>query len=136
MDGGSHTDANARWVTSKYNDETPSLETQEDDPNSIYNTYRKLIHLKKNHEVLRKGEYKSLVTPLSILAFTRTYKDKTYLVLHNFSSHEKEIGLIGTSIDIIYKSHDENRIDNNKQIHLQPTSSLILEVEGSVRLDD
>lgn len=128
---------NTRWVTSRYNENTPALETQKDDPDSLFNTYRTLIHLKKNHDVLRNGDYKRLVTPNTIFAFTRSSKDKTYVVIHNFSSQDKNLTLIGQIKSIIYSSHDLNQIDENHRITLAPYATLIFEIAGdSARLEE
>lgn len=55
------------------------------DPDSIYHYYKKLIALRKKHQVIVYGEYK-LLLPLhtEIYAFTRTLEDRQLLIILNF----------------------------------------------------
>lgn len=125
---------NTRWVTSLYNTETPALETQKEAPDSLFNTYRTLIHLKKNDLVLRKGDINVLSAPITALAFTRSYNEQTYLVIHNFSRLDKTFTLDGAMSNIIYQSHEENKVEG-QDIHMVSSSTFIIEVTGSVTID-
>ncbi len=49
----------------------------------IHDWYKELIHLRNKSDVLRKGDFKPVFGPDDIFAFTRTYKDKTYLIAVN-----------------------------------------------------
>ncbi len=63
-----------------------SVALQEDDPDSLLNTYRTLIRLRNEHEALREGEW-TAVTPNSnrLYAFLRHTENETILVLFNLN---------------------------------------------------
>ncbi len=57
------------------------------DPASIYHYYRRLIRLRKEHEVIVEGRYDLLLADdASIYAFTRTLGDDRLLVILNFTA--------------------------------------------------
>ncbi|HPC06535.1 MAG TPA: alpha-amylase family glycosyl hydrolase, partial [Anaerolineaceae bacterium] len=58
---------------------------QRDDPESLYNVYRKLIALRKEHQALREGLYMPLTfEPKTLMAYLRQTKDEMILVAINF----------------------------------------------------
>jgi hypothetical protein len=59
------------------------------DPDSIFHYYRKMIALRKQHEVIIYGKYE-LLMPLDteIYAYTRTLDDSMLLVILNFFERE------------------------------------------------
>ena len=67
-----------------HNWEVPNVLDQDNDPDSMLNHYRALIHLRKNNDALRFGT----TTPVSfanssILAYERAYENDTILVIMN-----------------------------------------------------
>jgi glycosidase len=61
------------------------------DPDSLLNHYKKMIRLRHKHIALRRGDYKTITVPNpNIYAFTRSYRDETVLVLHNFQAQKVE----------------------------------------------
>lgn len=68
-----------------------SLEEQENDPESLYNYYKKLIKIRKDNKFMFNGEYKSIKFGNKIQAydiFDPNNKDKKIRVIHNFSNRE------------------------------------------------
>jgi len=62
-----------------------NVEAQEKDPKSVLNHFRKMVQLRKDHAVLVYGDYQILdEAHPDIYAYTRTLKDKQFLVLLNF----------------------------------------------------
>ena len=57
-----------------------------EDPNSILNFYKKLIAFRKNSIVLKEGSFEKVYISKKIFIFKRKTKDKTYLVISNFTS--------------------------------------------------
>ena len=58
---------------------------QRDDPESLYNVYRKLIALRKEHKALQEGLYMPLTfEPKTLMAYLRQTKDEMILVAINF----------------------------------------------------
>jgi len=64
-----------------------SVALQEDDPNSLLNHYRNLIHLRNEHEALRIGQWTPVETNLgNVYAFLRHSDDEVVLVIINLDS--------------------------------------------------
>ncbi len=64
-----------------------NVNVMEADPNSILNHYKKLIHLRNEQEVLKKGNYLNVnSSENSVLSFARVYENEAALVLSNLST--------------------------------------------------
>lgn len=75
------------WMDVNPNYAKINVEAARRDPDSIFHHYRKLIELRKKHEVIVYGDYR-LVLPLheEIYAFVRTWENEKLLVILNFFS--------------------------------------------------
>ncbi|MNS10027.1 Oligo-1,6-glucosidase [compost metagenome] len=73
------------WIKVNSNYMEINVAAAQKDPDSIYNYYKALIALRKEHKVMVYGEYK-LLYPLDteIYAYTRTYEEDKLLVILNF----------------------------------------------------
>lgn len=90
-----------KWEEIKNNVETPSLEAQKQDVNSLYNHYKKWINIRKNSEQLKYGDLKVVDTgDNNILAYKRNYKNKSVLVVHNLSETDKTVNIEGKTINL------------------------------------
>jgi glycosidase len=85
------------WDVSVFNSgesEKIALSLQKEDPNSLWNFYRKLIILRKNNQVFYKGDYHSLPSEdEDILAFSRQLGADRAVVAMNLSENIKSIDL-------------------------------------------
>lgn len=85
---GSGTDTT--WVENNYIGEIDSFETQKNDNDSMYNHYKKMISLRKNHEALVSGKYDVYELPHNdsnkVMSYIRYTDIEKLLVIHNFSS--------------------------------------------------
>lgn len=80
------------WLKVNPNYKDINAKNQVDDPNSIYNFYKKLIQLRKENKIMTYGTYAiELEDDPNIYMFTRTYKDQKLLVLCNFSSEPQTV---------------------------------------------
>ena len=69
-----------------------SVEEQDKDQNSLLNTYRNLLALRKKHPVLAGGRYLSCTNNHpQVISFLRQTGPNTYLVLVNLSEFESEV---------------------------------------------
>lgn len=76
------------WIKVNPNYEDINAEAQLEDENSIYNYYKKLIALRKNHEIIVYGEYTLIIDEhKDIYAYIRKLKEETLLVICNFSEN-------------------------------------------------
>ncbi len=73
-----------RYPAEDYEERSVALQT--DDPDSLLNHYRALIHLRSEHEALRIGDWIEVETDSAdVYAFLRAAEDEVLLVLINFS---------------------------------------------------
>lgn len=101
-----------------------NVKDQRNDPMSLFNYYKRLLHLRKSTPALVAGKY----TPLEIqakdyLAFTRRVESQTVLVILNFSDKRLKLDLsksIGAAaLHIIFSSAGRSRtLENPAEIHL------------------
>ncbi len=75
------------WHDLASNYETYNVDDQQKDAASIFNWYRRLVHIRNNEVALRKGSFTDLDPNNStILAFLRTYEEEKVVVLINASN--------------------------------------------------
>ena len=73
---------------------TISVKSQSQNPNSLLNTYKELLSIRRESEILRKGDIRLLEDPYeNVLAYFRIYKKKKLLILLNFKNDESEFNL-------------------------------------------
>lgn len=96
------------------------------DENSVFYCYRKLIHLRRENPIMVYGDYALLLpNDENIYAYTRTYQDKTWLVICNFYKDSVEFSLNGTGKVLI--SNYENSCTDLKNGRLRPYEAVIYE---------
>lgn len=77
------------WETPVYNTggNGVSVEAETKQKDSLLNHYREMIRVRQQHEELVKGDLKSLqVNNQQVIAYSRTYKQKSIEVYHNISN--------------------------------------------------
>ena len=73
------------WMKVNSNYKEINAKSQVNDPNSIFNCYKKLIQLRKEYSVLVDGEFNLLLEEdENIFAYQRKNADQTMLVVCNF----------------------------------------------------
>lgn len=74
------------WLPINPNYTQINVQSQQDDPNSVLNYYKKLIALRKAHDEMIFGTYTLLkIGGRKLYAYLREYKDKALLVISNFT---------------------------------------------------
>lgn len=116
------------WLKVNPNHATVNVETQEKDPNSVLNYFRKMIQLRKQNSVFVYGDW-ALVDAENpnVFAYTRTLNGKKVLVLLNFKALNATVNLKGLDI-----SKTKTLIDNYDTPsvigQLKPYEAMILEL--------
>ncbi|MDT3426626.1 oligo-1,6-glucosidase [Paenibacillus forsythiae] len=78
--------AGTPWIEVNPNYTAINAENVLADPDSIFYFYRKLIQLRKEHEIMVYGKYDLILDDHEeIYAYTRTWNDEKWLVICNFS---------------------------------------------------
>ena len=96
------------------------------DENSVFYCYQKLIKLRRENPIMVYGDYELLLPDdENIYAYTRTYQDKTWLVICNFYKNSVEFSLNGTGKVLI--SNYENSCTDLKNGRLRPYEAVIYE---------
>ncbi|WP_349408480.1 alpha-glucosidase [Pseudalkalibacillus sp. SCS-8] len=72
------------WIPVNENKETINVEAALKDQDSIFHHYKKLIQLRKEHDVIVYGKYELLPTAEEIFAYTRKLDNEVVLFIGNF----------------------------------------------------
>jgi len=116
------------WFFVNENYKEINVESQEKDPYSILNFYRKCLFYRKNSEVILWGEYKEFFASDPLLyMYERNYRGKRVMVVCSFSDQKMELhipkeyqGMHGKLVLCNYKEHDKK--------YLQPYETRVYEV--------
>ena len=74
------------WIKVNPNYKNINVKNEIDDPDSIFNYYRKLIQIRRENPVVVYGKYDLILKEdEQIFAYTRTFEDKKLLVICNFT---------------------------------------------------
>ncbi|MGR3763162.1 glycoside hydrolase family 13 protein [Rossellomorea sp. NS-SX7] len=82
------------WLEVNENHKNINAEDALKDEDSIFHHYKKLIRLRKEHDIIVYGEYELILEDHSeIFAYTRKLGNETLLVITNFNAHQPEFKL-------------------------------------------
>lgn len=108
-----------------------NVATQDKDPNSILNHFRKMTQIRKDNPVLVYGDYEIIQKEHpTVYAYSRTLGNDQMLVLLNFSDTNSTISLtgMGDSKRVIINNYGELRIEGD-EVDLKPYQAVILKME-------
>jgi len=94
--GGRHAGftAGTPWIEINPNHDRINVEAAQNDPNSILAHYRRLIALRKELPIIVEGRYTSwLDDHPAVMAYTRTLRSQSLLVIANFTAREVALDL-------------------------------------------
>jgi oligo-1,6-glucosidase len=105
-----------------------------EDSDSVYYYYKKLIELRKEHEVMVYGDYETILEEhKQIYAYTRQLGDKKWLVLLNVSEEKAEAALPDELAyvfkEVILTNYPQVQAENAKGLALEPYHALIYQIE-------
>lgn len=117
------------WIEANPNYPTLNVESQVTDDRSIWNHYRRLIALRKQHQVIVYGQYQSWFDQHpDVLVYTRTLDDDRLIVMANFTSRDvtitvpNELQLCGRCLVSNYPFVD----DISEELKLRPYEAFAL----------
>ncbi len=105
------------------------------DSNSIFNHYKKLIELRKEYDVISKGNIKMILeSHKKVIAYVRRYENKVLVVLNNFYGESTKVNIPS---DILNECINSNIILSNysdsgklgEEIILRPYESVAYYIE-------
>ena len=100
------------------------------DPNSVYNYYKQLIKLRKNHEIIVYGEYELILEDHpQIYAYTRSYNGEKLLVVTNFSD---QVVAFPMPKDVTFDGHELMISNYDVEESGNPTSFTLRPFEARV----
>jgi oligo-1,6-glucosidase len=107
------------WISVNENYKEVNAKQAKEDPNSVFNYYKELIHLRKKHDIIVYGAYELILDDHEqIYAYTRSLNDETLLIVTNFSNETPEF-VLPESISFTEKELIINNyaVDENEEIN-------------------
>jgi alpha-glucosidase len=99
------TTAEKPWLPVPPSAVTYNVEVESREPDSIFNTYKRLLALRKSEPALREGSYEAVnEKDEHVFAFLRKSGDETVLVALNMSAQKRTIAVkAGVNADVLYR---------------------------------
>ena len=119
------------WLAVNPNYTRINVESQENDPDSVLNFYRKLTALRKDSRYQEALVYGTFVPYLeeekNLIGYLRKTDDQTLLVLANFQKEGRMVKLPGEAAKVLLNNLDSVKIENGI-ISMKPYQFVVLEV--------
>ena len=133
-DGGFST--NKPW--NPYGRTKTSVQEQKADPNSLWNTYRNLIHIRKRERALQTGDMMNLdVMYQELLIYKRCTKGQGLWVLINMSSTQKiNVSISEDDGDILFSCGDVLQSKNTIQLDIFSGLLFRKNVQSTLTIED
>ena len=82
------------WIEVNKNYETINAKAEQEDQDSIFHYYQKLIELRKQYDVIAYGDFEEVVREhKDVIAYKRHYENETLFVISNFYGKETTLRL-------------------------------------------
>ncbi|MDV3426364.1 MAG: alpha-glucosidase [Bacillota bacterium] len=112
------------WLPLNTNYKEINVESQLDKEDSLLNTYRKLLHIRKESEALLQGKTEIIETKRDVLAYRRFTDKENFVILINFSNKPEVLEAEDGSCQVIF-SIGGNLKAEDKIIKMTPFSGCI-----------
>ena len=109
-DTGAHagfTTGGTPWLPIPPSAKTYNVQVESQDADSIFNTYKRLLALRRSEPALKDGSYEAVdETNEHVFSYLRKSGDETLLVALNMSAQARVISIktAGTKADVVYRS--------------------------------
>ena len=93
---------------------------------SIFYTYKQLIELRKNNELIVWGDYQLVTdTPDDVFAYYRTLNNEQWLVVCNMSEKNQPYTLADQAMTLVISNYPQKQIPTGK-LNLRPYEAFVL----------
>ena len=118
------------WIKENPNKKEINVEDNINDPDSIYNYYKKLIEVRKKYRVISHGSYERVLKNIkNIYAFKRKYENQTILVINNLTKEEIIIDINEMqNSKLVISNYGQREI--KERLDLKAYESIVLYKEG------
>ena len=116
------------WLPVNENHTTVNVASQQEDPKSVLNHFKKMVALRKNNLVLVYGQYQIIQEEHpTIYAYSRTLEEQQMKVFLNFSESVSQIHLhdLGQCEEVLINNYDHLKMGDNT-ITLDPYQAVVL----------
>ncbi|MBR2529242.1 MAG: alpha-glucosidase [Blautia sp.] len=121
------------WLKVNPNYVSINLKSQQEDPDSLYHFYRKLISLRRNPAYQKTLIYGKLIPYLqdyhNVMAYFRKDEEQTLLIIGNYQRQEQTLPLPAPCKKLILSNLPQADIQGD-QVHMAGYQVLVLELEG------
>ncbi|MEO9873152.1 alpha-amylase family glycosyl hydrolase [Ekhidna sp.] len=120
------------WNSLSSNYKTNNVEVGMEDPNSVFNWYRKLIQLRGKEVALQKGTYREINTGSDeVLGFWREYEGEQVLVLINYGESTRSVEVNTSNVFTTTESSAlVDQLDASYRIDLVNKSELTITLDA------
>lgn len=116
------------WLPSAEVHLSKAVDVQSEDASSMLNFYTRLLHWRRKHSALVKGEMKLLPLQGNVLAYVRAHDSQNLLCVFNFSQEPLvwELPAVWVAADVVQDSPVRGGEIVNGNIQLQPWGGVVL----------
>ncbi|HVZ66772.1 MAG TPA: alpha-amylase family glycosyl hydrolase [Patescibacteria group bacterium] len=123
---------NEPWLPVSLNYGKVNAESENNDPKSFLNLYKKLIRLKKNNLALSNGDYVPLkITVRNVFCFFREYQDKKIFVAVNFGSKARNLNIVNKKGKVLVNSflnRKDGELVDLSRLYLKADEGIVIEL--------
>lgn len=118
------------WLDLNPNYRYLNVKNDQQDEESIFNYYKKVIRLRKEHELIVWGEYKELLpNDPQLFVYERSYKGETWLIIINFYKNTTFYKDKERKVDTIIISNYKDSSKKIDDLTLRPFESVVFKLK-------
>lgn len=118
------------WLALNLNYKELNVKEDRQNKESIFNYYKELIRLRKEHDLIVWGSYKELLqNDPQLFVYERSYQDETWLIIINFYEKATIYKNQDQKVDTIIISNYSDSGKNLEQLSLRPFESVVYKLD-------